>query len=343
MLGVEIEATNLCNTHCLHCPREAITRPSGRMSWETFQTVSGKVLKRRDIGAVHFSGMGEPLLNPLLPRFVSRLSSRMETSVTTNAAALTKARAQALVDAGLTHFIVSFNGHTADLYGQMMGGLSLEKADTHIRDLMSLADGKAHVLANVSVAQHTRPHLPAIRAHLEELGITEIGFSMCHNRGGYLCDPSICDTPLAPVGKGRCDIFADTLFVAWDGKALACCHDLEGKGEIGDLVREDLETILAKRRCISQQGVRFPMCKDCNDMYRYANDPTPDGRPLSEWVYSLYASDASADAKLMEIIRQQERRINELDEWIRGYEQGRFMRLAGWVRGIARRVRGGQV
>jgi hypothetical protein len=308
------------------------------MSWDTFEVIADKVLGCRDIHAVDFSGMGEPLLNPLLPRFISRLSPRLSTFVTTNAAALTLDKAEALIDAGLGNLIVSFNGHTPDLYAHMMGGLSLQVAEAHVRDTVRLARDKMRVLANVSVTQHTRPHLSAIRAHLESLGVAEISFSMCHNRGGYLCDPSICDTPPPPLGSGRCDILANTLFVAWGGAVLACCHDLEAKGQMGDLVREDLSAVLGTRQHVLEQGVRFPMCKDCNDMYRYANDPTPDSRPLSEWVYSLYAKETPPDAKLSEIIRHQEQRIRALEETIAGYERGRVMRLSRWVRRLARRV-----
>lgn len=43
-LHIEIEATNLCNTRCLHCPHEAISRPSGRMAWEVFQRLADQAL-----------------------------------------------------------------------------------------------------------------------------------------------------------------------------------------------------------------------------------------------------------------------------------------------------------
>jgi pyruvate-formate lyase-activating enzyme len=329
--NVELEATNRCNTRCLHCPREAISRPLGTMSWQTFRTVADKLFTCRHIRSVSFSGMGEPTLNPLLTRFIAYLSGRFSTSLTTNASTLTSEMVEGWVDAGLGEVVVSFGGHSPELYRRMMGGLSLESAEPKIRDLVRLSNGRIRVSANVSVTLQNRAHLPQIRERLRDLGIYEIAFSLCHSRGGHLQDPLICDTPLPPVGDRRCDIFAATLYVAWNGKALACCHDLGGEAQVGDLLTEDLSAILGRRWRLQQGGVRFPMCKSCNDAYRFFRDPTPDRKPLSEWIYALYDDQDPRTPKLMQVVRRQESRIAELEQLVAGYERGRFMRLMSWV------------
>jgi hypothetical protein len=337
---VEIEATNRCNTHCLHCPRQAISRPLGTMSEEVFRTVADKILAEPSFEAVYFSGMGEPTLNRALPQFIAYLAPKLPTMVTTNVSTLTGERIQALVDAGLSGAIVSFGGHTAELYGLMSGGLALADADERIRELVRLGQGKLQVSANVSVTLPNRSYLAEIKSHLGDLGVGQVTFAMCHNRGGFLDDPSICRTPLPPLGEGRCDIFADTLYVAWNGQVLSCCHDLAGQGAVGDLVAEDLGAILDRKGHIEETGVRFPMCRSCNDMYRFGRDDTPDGRPLSEWIYILHASDDEQTTALMEVIRRQEVCIQELQTQVAGYESGRFIRFARWLHQIRRSVLG---
>jgi hypothetical protein len=339
MKMAEIEATNRCNTRCLHCPREALTRPLGMMSWDVFRTVADKVLGDGQFEAVCFSGMGEPTLNPELPRFIGHLRGEIATSLTTNASTLTVHKTRELVDAGLGQAIVSFCGDDQELYRLMTGGLSLGQADRQIRDLVAQGADKVRVSANVSVALPNHGRLSGIRSHLEELGVHDVTFAMCHNRGGYLDDPSVCQTPLPPSGEGRCDIFANTLYVAWNGQVLSCCHDLAGQGYIGDLMSEDLDQILDRKQCIMQTGVRFPMCKDCNDMYRFERDPTPDGRPLSEWIYGLYGHPEGQQAELLDVVRRQEARIRELEQVVRGYERGRFIRFAGWLQRVRRTLR----
>lgn len=320
-----------------------MTRPHGTMSWSVFQPIADRVLGSQEFDAICFSGMGEPLLNPDLPRFVSYLSGRFPVSVTTNASLLTVDRIQALVEARVNTVIVSFCGHDAELYALMMKGLDFEKANDHVRRLVELGQDKLSIMANVSVTRQTQPYLAQIRQHLQTLGIDEVIFAKCHSRGGYLEDPLICETPMPLLGEGRCDIFDNTLFVAWDGRVLACCHDLEARGALGDLVTEELDQILAKKRRIVQQGVRFPMCDKCNDMYRFADDPTPDDSPLSEWIYRLYSSEQQATNELLAVIRRQEARIRELESVVRGYERGRFIRFTRWLRSIGRRnVNAGQ-
>jgi MoaA/NifB/PqqE/SkfB family radical SAM enzyme len=113
MHTLEIEATNQCNTRCLHCPHETITRPKGIMTWETFQTVADKVMALSQPQAVDFAGMGEPTLNPNLYRFIEYFRGRVPTFITTNASALTPRNIEKLINAGLGTIIVSFNGADA--------------------------------------------------------------------------------------------------------------------------------------------------------------------------------------------------------------------------------------
>ena len=334
MQAVEIEATNHCNTHCLHCPRGAITRPLGTMSWEVFQTIADKILLYPGFETVSFSGIGEPTLNPILPRFIAYLSERLTTYLTTNASTLSIEKIQELIDAGLENIIISFNGHNEEIFELMTGGLSYEKVIRVIQDLLRLGEGKIRVLANVSVTLQTQPHISRIKARLDDLGVQEIIFSQCHSRGGHLKDHTICQTPFPVIGTDRCDIFADILFVAWNGKVLACCHDLGGEGQIGNLVAEDLNLILEKQQQIVQRGVQFPMCKDCNDMYRFSRDPTPDGESLSEWIYSLYVNEDAEVTKLVDVIRQREARIRELEDLVAAYERGRFIRMMRKLRRV---------
>ena len=337
MKMIEIEASGRCNTHCLHCPREAISRPLGVMDREVFDALAAKLLASDAFDAVAFSGMGEPTLNPHLPHFVRTLSQRMPVSLTTNVSRLKREQIEALLDAGLDSVYASFSGHTPELYRQMMGGLDFYQASETVRELVRLAKGRARVSANVSVTPLTRPHVAAIRAHLESLGVEEPLFAMCHNRAGYLPDLCICNTPMPPAGEGRCDIFDNTLFVAWNGDVLACCHDLEGKGRLGNLVTDDLAEIMEKKRRIVQEGVRFEMCAECNDMYRFERDPTPDRRPLSEWVYMLAGEDK--ESAWAGGVQKQEAVISELEARLAAYERNLAVRLFRWLERVWERLR----
>lgn len=285
---IEIETTNLCNTRCLHCPHDAVSRHSGKMSWVTYQTVMDKLMALTPNISVEYGGMGEPMLNPLIYQFIKYVSGNMTTSLTTNASALTLKNVKRLIEAGLSNLTISFNGSDKALYELMMGGLSFERAQHNLRTAVEACKGTGlHLSANVSITRQTEKSLTKIKAYLEEVGIKAISFSMAHNRAGFMKDQSICNTPMPPVDKHRCDIFAITLFVAWTGEVLSCCHDLKGTNVIGSLMSESVKDILQIKDKIIKEGVKFEICRQCNDMARFWNDQTP-GDSISNWVYNLY-------------------------------------------------------
>jgi sulfatase maturation enzyme AslB (radical SAM superfamily) len=285
---IEIEATNLCNTVCLHCPHCSISRPMGKMTWEVYQAVMDQVKTQSNKILVSFTGMGEPLLNPLIYRFIE-YAAPLRTTITTNASALTPDNVERLLQAGLKQVMISFNGHEAVLYETMMGGLSFERIMENIHRTVEMCAGsELAVWANVSVTRQTRGYLRQIRDLLRQAGIPNVIFAQCHNRGGFLKGDLVCDTPPAPA-FARCDVFSGNLFVTWNGDVLACCHDLAGEAVFGNLGVDKLDAVLRRRRQEGVRGLNYAICKNCNDLYRLVRDSTPDRRTLSEWIYSLYS------------------------------------------------------
>jgi MoaA/NifB/PqqE/SkfB family radical SAM enzyme len=170
MFHIEVEPTNQCNTLCVHCPHDKISRPMGMMDWETYRAVIDRVSEY--VGearfAAAFTGMGEPLLNPLVYRFIQHISARAVTSLTTNASALTAVNAQRLVEAGLDRLVVSFNGDDPELYEAVMGGLDFLGAENYLKGALEICQGtRTQVWANISVILPTQERLAEIgRAHV---------------------------------------------------------------------------------------------------------------------------------------------------------------------------------
>ena len=309
------------------------------MNWDTFQIIADKIISYGHTEAVGFAGMGEPTLNPNLPRFIEYVKGRLATWITTNASALTSRNIEKLIEGGLGTVIVSFNGADATTYELMMGGLDFRRAQTHLQDLVQRANGRMKVVANVSVTRQTEPHLTEIKHYLKELGVTEVIFSKCHNRGGHLKNPEVCMTPLLPATVKRCDIFDGTLFVAWNGDVLACCHDLDGVGRLGNLLTDSISDLDQLKIALRGKGAIFEMCVVCNDLYRFGGDQTPDGRPLSQWIYDLYAAESESLAKLVDLLHQRESQVREMEQraakaekLVMAYEKGRFIRFMRGVR-----------
>ena len=164
---------------------------------------------------------------------------------------------------------LSFNGDEPRIYERMMGGISFDRVLGHLRHAVEIAAGsRLKIRANVVVTRANQDRTSRIRALLQREGVTEVTFSMCHNRGGNLRDASVCDTPPMPDTQQHCAVIQHTLFVDWRGRALLCDHDLHGEHLLGNLVTEPLELVLARRQKLIDEGVSFKMCAQCNDFLK---------------------------------------------------------------------------
>ena len=74
--AMQIEVSNLCSLSCVYCPHPSQLRQKGNMSMDVFKKCIE--LTERSDNPVYFgkkflrlNHFGEPLLNPLLPKFIS--------------------------------------------------------------------------------------------------------------------------------------------------------------------------------------------------------------------------------------------------------------------------------
>lgn len=102
-----VETCTKCNSNCIMCPREKLTRPLQVMDFDEFERIIDQCVEV-GIKQVSLFGFGEPLLDKELPLkidYCNRLG--METFITTNAIALTPDWAFELMGMGLDHLRVS--------------------------------------------------------------------------------------------------------------------------------------------------------------------------------------------------------------------------------------------
>jgi hypothetical protein len=337
MFHVEMEATSLCNTRCLHCPHETISRPAGRMDWETYcaviEQIRGHV--KGDRYSISFSGMGEPLLNPLICRFIAHVSGEATTSFASNGAALTEQNVSRLIEAGLDSIYLSFNGDEPGVFAEMMGGLSYDRILANVRRAVELARGsRLRLRANVSIAKANQDRVSRIKALLEKEEVGPVTFSLCHNRGGNLRDQNVCDTPPMEAERWKCDVMENTLFIDWQGKAHICDHDLHGDYQLGDLMTEPLALVLERRQKLLDDGSSLEICRSCNDIMKVGGTfplASRAGGNFRDWVYYLFQD---LDDPLSE--------ANEAMKWIfRIYQkEGRADRFANRLLGIEKAAQG---
>lgn len=134
---VFIEVTNRCNLRCRTCVRTftALEKPQ-TLRWERFLHLASQFpgLQR---AVLH--GIGEPLLNPELPRMIAYLKERGATVLfNTNATLLSEEWGRALIASGLNELRCSLDAARPASYARIRGAPLLPQIVQNLRSLTAL-------------------------------------------------------------------------------------------------------------------------------------------------------------------------------------------------------------
>jgi MoaA/NifB/PqqE/SkfB family radical SAM enzyme len=178
-----IEVTNRCNSLCKSCPLTydhfLPYEPKHHLSWEQFRTIIDQVPV---IERAVLHGIGEPLMNPDLPRFIAHLKERgSHTLFNTNAVLLDEARGDALVDAGLDELRVSLDAITPSLYAHLRGIDKLPRIIGNLRAYMARRRARTAVEPRQPAVsfwfvgmQENLHELPEVLSLAIEMGVPEV-------------------------------------------------------------------------------------------------------------------------------------------------------------------------
>jgi MoaA/NifB/PqqE/SkfB family radical SAM enzyme len=174
---VYIEATNRCNSLCASCPLTydhfLPFEPKHHLSWSQFRRIVDQ-LPRIERAVLH--GIGEPLLNPHLPRFVEHLKQRgAHVLFNTNAVLLDERRGDALCEAGLDELRVSLDAATPALYHRLRGIDKFTQIIANLRAFVARHGGERPRVSLWFVGMQENLHeLPAFVRLAAELGVPEV-------------------------------------------------------------------------------------------------------------------------------------------------------------------------
>jgi MoaA/NifB/PqqE/SkfB family radical SAM enzyme len=173
-----IEVTNFCNSLCISCPLTynhfLPQEPKRHLSWDAFRRVVDQFPR---LERVVLHGIGEPLLNKDLPRFVEHLKGRgAQVLFNTNAILLDEKRGDALAAAGLDELRVSLDAVTPELYARLRG---VDRLPQVIRNLKAFVERRGgHSQPKVSLwwvaMQANLTQLPDFVRLAAEIGISEV-------------------------------------------------------------------------------------------------------------------------------------------------------------------------
>ena len=283
-----IEITNTCNLDCHFCPKHH--RKRRQLSEEEFDLLTDRVCGK--VCFLYFHLMGEPLLHPLLPQFVTMAREKgFKTVLTSNGTLLH--RAMALLDT-LPHKIqLSLHSHESNARGELS-----EYMDQVMRfSTQAAGKGTCMVLRlwnqggmdreNEEVMRLIEKYVPKPWKERPD------GFRLCDNLylefdrkfewpggGGKAAsdesdgkqeesDGKLEASPSKSKQEYFCKALIKQIGVLSDGSLVPCCLDHDGDVILGNLFHQSLEEILASPRAQALvEGFRHhaatePLCQSC--------------------------------------------------------------------------------
>lgn len=283
-----IEITNTCNLDCHFCPKHH--RKRRQLSEEEFDLLTDRV--RSKVCFLYFHLMGEPLLHPLLPQFVTMAREKGFKTVLTSNGTLLR-RAMALLDT-LPHKIqLSLHSHESNARGELS-----EYMDQVMRfSTQAAGKGTCMVLRlwnqggmdreNEEVMRLIEKYVPKPWKERPD------GFRLCDNLylefdrkfewpggGGKAAsddsdgkqeesDGKLEASPSKSKQEYFCKALIKQIGVLSDGSLVPCCLDHDGDVILGNLFHQSLEEILASPRAQALvEGFRHhaateQLCQSC--------------------------------------------------------------------------------
>ena len=243
---VYVEITNICNMRCSFC--HGHSRPPRTMTEEEFACVLDRLQGHTNY--IYYHLMGEPLIHPLLPRFIGLAGQRGYRSILTTNGTLLQTRQEELLNAGLHKVnisIHSFEEGSQEDHARYISGIAdfaKQAADRGTIVVFRLWNKGFDNDKNQGAMALLQQYIPGdwvkntrgirIRDKMFlELGERFEWPDIHAERTGY---------------RFSCQGLKDQIGILADGTVVPCCLDSDGVINLGNIFRDDLETILSSKR-----------------------------------------------------------------------------------------------
>lgn len=276
---VRYEVTDHCNATCIMCPRDkhVDAREHGIMDQELYERSIDEVV---GLGAKHvvLTGFGEPLLDKRLEKKIAYATSKgLSSYFITNASALTPARSERLIAAGLNEMRVSFYGMRKETYNAVMQGLDFERTRAKVLEFLRLRDemgAKTRVQMSYLELKENQGDTGAFREFWEPK-VDALEIWKPHNFGdGRDYRARLDDSKKTTCGRPE----NGPLQIQWNGEVIPCCYDYNNQVILGNAFEQPvLEILNGEKYRLLRYAHRmkkfglFPYCDQCDQLLPHSD------------------------------------------------------------------------
>jgi len=264
-LIIQLEPTTACNLECPFCMRRKLNRSEGFISLFEFQ----KIIDASRCRILTLHGWGEPLLHQDLPGMIRYAAGKkISVNFTTNGTLL-PGKTASLLDSGLDAIAFSFPESTrfTPIIRHNVAGF--------IRERSSRGRKLPKTYLNIALMEENFDCIDEGLALASETGVDMVTFERSFpwtdsqarkekSLFAYIKNAAKktgCKVNLPVPHSVPCPLFRLTLFVRWNGDVAPCCYRADFP--LGNLLRENLATIMRRRNAFSRLMKMDSVCRDC--------------------------------------------------------------------------------
>lgn len=270
---VYVEITNTCNMHCTFC--HGHSRKAGMLQEKEFLHILEQL--KGQTAYIYYHLMGEPLLHPLLPRFLALAKEQgFKSVITTNGTLLSK-RGDEILSAGLHKVSISLHSFEE--------GSQVDHAD-YLRQCCDFAAKAAEKGTLISFRLWNKGFDDGRNDITLRLLQEFLPGDWQENSRGYRIrdkvflewgDRFVWPDKNAPDGGDRvfCYGLKDQFGILCDGTVVPCCLDSDGGISLGNIFRDSLADILSSPRAnamragFRQRKATEDLCRRCGFAKRF--------------------------------------------------------------------------
>ena len=263
-----LEITNVCNLSCAFCP--GTKRAPRFMTEEEFRIYTAKLRGKTQYLYLHL--MGEPLLHPLLGRFLEIAGENSLPVILTTNGTLLREKGEILCAAKSLHKVsLSLQSFEANAGGEL---------EAYLCDCTDFVKKAADAGIICELRLWNLGGLERRNGEIEAFLEREFPKPWAKGRGGWKLREDVWLEPgrhfdwpeLSAEDRGEacfCYGLRDQVGILSDGTVVPCCLDHDGDVPLGNLMEQELDEILASERAraiyegFSRRTAVEPLCRRC--------------------------------------------------------------------------------
>jgi len=268
-----IESTVLCNSNCVTCPHEKITRDKiidipriKKLITDDIKNNYGDIIE-----LIEFHNYNEPLLTLDIFFELVELANKTfgpgKIGLVTNGSIMNPVLADRLIDAHLKHIIFSIDGFSKEVFEKTRRGLDRDTVYNNVDYFIERSRQRGGVVPNINfiVTRENRGDISLVKEYFGQKRCT-VWINGCNGRGGFGREPYRVDNFI----EEPCDYALENVYILSNLDVVPCCNDWAGLAVMGNLRDKTLKEIVEgekfedfRTKQFSRRKREIELCRFC--------------------------------------------------------------------------------